>query len=151
MNYLFPVYERTGVRIEPGQWVRVFVAAYGGVWHHGIVRRVFWMGSGFAVEVIHNQKADGVIVSDWYDFAGGGVVHLHKAPSSPWHAIEIVSRAEAQIGKPYHVFAQNCEHLASFAFVGEAKSETVTNWGVLVAASVALVGLIAWANGPGSA
>jgi hypothetical protein len=29
-----------------------------------------------------------------------------------------IARAEATIGKPYTLFAQNCERFASFAFTG---------------------------------
>jgi triosephosphate isomerase len=51
-----------------------------------------------------------------------------------------VARAEANIGKPYYLFAQNCEHFASFAFTGQAKSETVkaVGWMALGVLAVAL-------------
>jgi hypothetical protein len=116
------------------------VPAYGGVWHHGIVRRVYWAGyGGFAVEIIHNVKDGGVILSDWSDFQGNGIVHLHRRPSSTEQAQLVVTRAEAQLGKPYYFFAQNCEHLASFAFYGEAKSESLQAVGTM-----AVIGVLAF-------
>src|SRR5262245_25376716 len=91
----------TGDPIQSGDWVKVVVPTYGGVWHHGIVRRVYWNGYSFAVEVIHNVKDGGVTLSDWSDFQGNGIVHLYRRASSAEHARMVVARAEAQIGKPY--------------------------------------------------
>jgi len=41
------------------------------------------------------------------------------------------------MGKPYHLFNQNCEHFASFAFAGKAESTSVKAVGAL-----ALVGIV---------
>jgi triosephosphate isomerase len=53
----------------------------------------------------------------------------------------VVARAEANIGKPYYLFAQNCEHFASFAFTGKADSETVKTVGLMVAGILAVAAL----------
>ena len=95
------------------------------MWHHGIVRSLVLVPGGIAVEVIHNTKGGGVAVADWYDFAGGNLILLHRSAESSAHAATVVARAEANIGQPYFVFAQNCEHFASFAFTGTAESESV--------------------------
>ena len=81
-----------------------------------------------------------VAVVDWYDFAAGDPVLLHRRPEAAAHAAAVVARAEANIGKPYYLFAQNCEHFASFAFTGQAKSETVkaVGWMALGVLAVAL-------------
>ena len=96
---------------------------------HGIVRRLFFVPGGIAVEIIHNTKGGNVTVVDWHDFAAGNPVLLHRRPESAEHAAAVVARAEANIGKPYYLFAQNCEHFASFAFTGEAESKTVQGLG----------------------
>ena len=51
-----------GIPIALGDWVRVFVPRKG-IWHHGIVRRIYWAGNGFAVEIANNMIGRGVI--DW--------------------------------------------------------------------------------------
>lgn len=114
----------TGVQIQPGDWVRVYSSRFG-VWHHGIVRRLVLVPGGIAVEIVHNTKGGGVAVADWYDFADGNTVFLHRRPESPEHAAQVVARAEVNIGKPYALLAQNCEHFAAFAFTGQAESESI--------------------------
>jgi hypothetical protein len=130
----------TGQQIQPGDWVRVFSSRFG-IWHHRIVRRLVLVPGGIAVEIIHNTKGGGVAVADWYQFADGNPVLLHSHPSSPTHASQVVARGEANIGKPYALFAQNCEHFASFAFTGQAESMTVATLGWMVAGVLAVAAL----------
>jgi hypothetical protein len=127
----------TGVQIQPGDWVRVFSSRFG-VWHHGIVRRLVFVPGGVTVEIIHTTKGDGVAVVDWHEFADGNSILLHRRPESAMHTAYIVARAEANIGKPYFLFAQNCEHFASFAFTGKAESETVNALGWVAVGIVAV-------------
>jgi hypothetical protein len=134
-----PTYQ-TGQPIQPGDWVRVYSSRFG-VWHHGIVRRLVFVQGGVAVEIIHNTKCDSVAVVDWYEFADGNPILLHRHPESAMHAAVVVARAEANIGKPYFLFAQNCEHFASFAFTGQAESETVKTVGLMVAGILLVVTL----------
>lgn len=126
----------TGDQIRAGDWVRVMSSRYG-VWHHGIVRRLALVPGGIAVEIIHNTKGGGVAATDWHEFTDGNPVVLHRSPESSTHAAYIIARAEANLGKPYALFAQNCEHCASFAFTGEAESESIKTVGLMA------VGLIA--------
>lgn len=126
-----------GEEIQAGDWVRVYSSRYG-VWHHGIVRRLHIVATGIAVEIVHNNKEHGVGVADWYDFASGNIVHLHQRAVSLEHAAEVVRRAEANIGKPYALFAQNCEHFASFAFFGKAESASMKTLGWMAAGVVAM-------------
>lgn len=123
----------TGEPIAAGDWIRVYVPRFG-VWHHGIVRRIFRVWEGFAIEVAHNKKTSGVSISDWYDFSAGNQVHLHRKPSRQY-VPEILARVEGNVGKPYHVFAQNCEHFASYAFTGRAESKSVeiVGWSAVLA------------------
>jgi hypothetical protein len=124
-------------RIQVGDWVRVYSSQFG-VWHHGIVRRLVSVLGGVAVEIIHNTKGGGVALADWYDFAGGNPILLHRSPESSAHAAQVVARAEANLGKPYALFAQNCEHFASFAFLGTAESESVKAVGWMAVGLVAI-------------
>lgn len=135
---MMPTYAN-GIPIALGDWVRVFVPRKG-IWHHGIVRRIYWAGNGFAVEIANNMIGRGVIASDWYDFADGQVVELHRQATSSIHIQEILARVESNLGKPYNLFAQNCEHFASLAFNGKAESKSVAVAGFVVLAAI-IIGL----------
>jgi hypothetical protein len=134
---MMPTYTN-GLPITLGDWVRVFVPRKG-VWHYGIVRSIYWAGNGFAVEIANNMIGRGVIASDWYEFADGQTVELHRRAASPIHVQGILARIESNLGKPYNLFAQNCEHFASFAFNGKAESKSVAAIGVVALAAIIVV------------
>ena len=134
-----PTYQ-TGQPIQPGDWLRVYSSTFG-VWHHGIVRRLVFVPGGVAVEIIHNTKGGGVAVVDWYEFADRNQILLLRRPESPTHAAHVVARAEANVGKPYFLFAQNCEHFASFAFTGRAESECLKALGWMAVGTAVVVGI----------
>jgi hypothetical protein len=123
-----------GTPILAGDWVRVYVPRLG-VWHHGIIQLLYWAQNGIAVQIVHNDKTRGVSFIDWHAFSGGNAILLHKRPCQA-HARAVVARATANVGKPYHLFAQNCEHFASFAFTGQAKSESMQVLGTIAAVMV---------------
>ncbi len=131
---MMPTYAN-GVPIELCDWVRVFVPRLG-VWHHGIVRQIYWAGHGFAVEIANNKKGFGVIASDWYEFAEGQTIMLQRR-ADPAVKETILWRIDQCMGQPYHLFAQNCEHFASFAFTGKAESHSMKAIGVVAAIAVA--------------
>lgn len=106
--------------IQPGDWVRVWVPSLT-VWHHGIVRRLVPTPTGFAVEIIHNNKASGGL-TEWYAFGCDCPIQLYRRPVSLEHARLVIAKAESQMHQPYDLFAQNCEHFASWAFTGRAES-----------------------------
>jgi Lecithin retinol acyltransferase len=114
-----------GELILPGQWVKVWVKAMGGIWHHGIVRRIVRDGDGFDIDIVHNVKNGGVIVSSLEGFSEGGSVFLEGRPSSQEHTRLILATAVANLRKPYSTFSQNCEHFCWFCYTWEPKSETV--------------------------
>jgi len=134
---MLPTYVN-GEPINLADWVKVYVPRLG-VWHHGIVRRIYPTWNGLAVEIAHNMKKSGITVSDWYEFADGNVVVLQRHVESEEHIRQILERVEANIGKPYDLFAQNCEHFASFAFTGQAESKSIQLVGLVGAGVVALV------------
>jgi lecithin:retinol acyltransferase len=119
-----------------GDWIKVYLPQLG-VWHHGVVVSFSWNGP----VVAHNRKGAGTITSYWNDFSEGQTVHLHKRAQSGAHVREILVRVNANLNKSYRLFAQNCEHFASFVFTGKAESTTVQGW-TLVAACVALFALL---------
>jgi hypothetical protein len=128
-----------GSPIGLGDWVRVFLP-HRGVWHHGIVRRIMLVAGVFVVEIAHNMKSTGIVVTDLVQFADAQPIFLHRRPL-PVQVPEILARVDASVGKPYHVFAQNCEHFASFALMGRAESASVRTVVALTLAGVVLVGL----------
>ncbi|HLJ28776.1 MAG TPA: lecithin retinol acyltransferase family protein [Candidatus Angelobacter sp.] len=120
----------------PGDWVKVYRSELG-IWHHGIV--TVW--NGVRAMVAHNQKGVGIINADWNVFAEGGTVHSHQRPLSNAHVQMIMTRVNDSIGKPYHLFAQNCEHFASFAFNGKPESPTVASYSMLAVLALGAVAL----------
>jgi hypothetical protein len=124
-----------------GDWVRVW--SLSGVWHHGIVFRMTFATWGMeSVEIAHNVKAGGITVSDWNQFSDGRPVVLCQRASSPAHVQQILTRVESRLGKGrYHLFAQNCEHFASFAFNGKAESKSMQILGLMAVGAV-LVGVL---------
>jgi hypothetical protein len=136
-----PTYS-TGEEIKAADWIRGTVRTGGGIWHHGIVWRVFWCRDRYCVEVIHNVKAGGVIISPLEEFADGPV-QLVGLPSSPEHAQSILAIAGLNRGKSYSAPFQNCEHFCSFCYTGTATSETVqrlTGMAVVVGIVFGLLG-----------
>jgi hypothetical protein len=136
MNFLTqPVYGN-GEPIWLGDWVKVFVPRLG-VWHHGIVRGLPYLTTGlFVADIAHNMKLTGITMTDLTRFAEGQPVILHRRPL-PAQVAGILARVDSSMGKPYHLFNQNCEHFASFAFAGKAESTSVKAVGAL-----ALVGIV---------
>jgi hypothetical protein len=127
-----------------GDWVRVWSRS--GVWHHGIVFRMMFATWGVgSVEIANNVKAGGITVSDWDQFSEGRPVVLVQRASSPAHVEQILARVETGLGQHYNLFAQNCEHFASFAFNGKAESKSMQILG-LVAAGAVIVKLLAGKN-----
>jgi hypothetical protein len=137
-----PTYS-TGMPIMVGDWVKVLSRF--GVWHHGIVRQIMFTMSAVYVEIANNVKAGGITVSDWNQFSEGREVVLCHRASSPAHVQEIMARVNGSMGQPYHLFAQNCEHFASFAFYGKAESKSMQTLG-LFAAGVVVVKLLTGKN-----
>jgi hypothetical protein len=134
-----PIYAN-GELILPGQWVKVLTQTWGGVWHHGIVRRVTRTPDGsFYIDIIHNVKDGGVIISSLEDFSNGSIVFFVRRPSSPEHAKVILATADANLEKPYSAFSQNCEHFCWFCYTWEPKSETVQAFVGLAATACVLV------------
>jgi hypothetical protein len=120
-----------------GDWVKVFLPRLG-VWHEGIVVSVAFVFGGFQAVVAHNSKGKGVVQSYWAHFSEGQPVILHRRATSQMHGQQILQRVYANLGQPYLLLAQNCQHFASLAFTGKAESPATRAVG-----GVALVAIIA--------
>lgn len=118
-----------------GDWVKVFLPRLG-VWHEGIVVNVALMYGGFQAAVAHNSKGRGVVQSSWLDFSEGQPVILHRRATSQMHVHEILQRVYANLGQPYLLLAQNCQHFASLAFTGKAESPATKAVGGLAVVAV---------------
>jgi len=102
----------------------ICVRRSGGYCHHGIYR-----GSGF---VIHywspdsgGKQGSAVRVSTLVDFVDGGEVKLVEY-GRRFSAEAAVARAESKLGQgDYSVFANNCEHFATWCVVGEHSSAQI--------------------------
>jgi hypothetical protein len=136
MRFLTDLLYANGEPIYPADWIRVF-APRAGVWHHGVVTQMQYLTEGlFTVEVAHNMKLTGIVTTDLADFGDiGQPVFLHRRPH-PALVPEISGRVRSALGKPYHLFAQNCEHFASFAHTGKAQSTSVNTVGLLTLGGV---------------
>lgn len=119
-----------GQRIKEGDWIKARSQRFG-VWHHGIVQRVYPVSAagGWAVDIAHNMKESGVALTGLDSFAGGSDVLLERRALSLAHVSEIRARVAGSLGKPYNLFAANCEHFASFAFFGKPESKSVNALG----------------------
>lgn len=107
-----------------GDWVKVFLPRLA-VEHEGIVVNVAHMYGGFQAAVAHNMKGKGVVQSYWLDFSEGQPVRLHKRAESPLHVHQVLQRVYRNLGAPYSLVNQNCQHFASLAFTGKAESPSV--------------------------
>lgn len=118
-----------------GDWVKVFLPRLG-VWHEGIVVNVALMYGGFQAAVAHNSKGKGVVQSSWLDFSEGQPVTLHRRAASRMHVHQILQRVYKNLGQPYLLLAQNCQHFASLAFTGKAESPATKAVGGLAVVAV---------------
>jgi hypothetical protein len=118
-----------------GDWVKVFLPRLG-VWHEGIVVNVALVFGGFQAAVAHNMKGKGVVQSSWQEFSEGQPVVFHRRAASHMHVREILQRVYANLGKPYLLVGQNCQHFASFAFTGKAESPASRTVGGLAVVAI---------------
>lgn len=95
--------------------------------------------------VIHASKDDGRVLDDSFQrFSGGLAVSIAKR-ATPGMGAEVVRHARALIGRPYDLLTWNCEHLATYAAEGEARSPQLRG-GLFALASFAAVSAYAFAT-----
>jgi|SRR5882672_5633932 len=84
----------------------------------------------------HNSKGKGVVQTYWQEFSEGQLVLLHRRAESQLHVQQIWQRVYANLGKPYLLLGQNCQHFASFAFTGKAESPAARTVGGLAVVAI---------------
>ncbi|MFZ5479024.1 MAG: hypothetical protein ACOZNI_19795 [Myxococcota bacterium] len=101
---------------------KVKCRGWGGLWHYGTF--VGWDPSNFAEMFVHNAKGKGVVLTDEGGFAEGETVFVvsHAARGDELATCE---RAFAELGRPYRLLTDNCEHHADRAAGGPGVSPTV--------------------------
>ena len=124
----YPSYS-DGSRMAPGDELVVFYPDLHGIPHRGLVYQLFEGPLGVeAIEIIHNsERAGGVYVVSWDDFAQAQTVKLRRRPGSADHTRQIIALADKLKGHPYDAAKANCEHFTDWCYNGgtEAKSETL--------------------------
>jgi len=76
--------------------------------------------------VIHNAKADGVIMSSLVEFSEGDEIFIrHKATGNHYERMNIAQRALSLLGTKYDLIKFNCEHAAYYAQRGVADSPQI--------------------------
>jgi hypothetical protein len=105
-------FERPLRQATPGQWIRSW---NGMVWHHGIVTGV-WLNPAtnvWQIVVTHAIPNAGVVATTLEGFCEGRLIEIVAQPLSEEHQRLILKTAQANLGKSYTLFNQNCEHFAS--------------------------------------
>ena len=148
------------IKMKPGTWVKEYCRTKGmfSFWHHGIVSEVD-KRTQYPTKIIHfcipeqNQDltTERVIcetsVAYFLEDAEDPQV-VDQEPKFSYR--EIVERAQQYIGKgEYDLKSKNCEHFASWCYLGAAYSEQVLFNGIaaiVIIASIAIAGVVACAN-----
>jgi hypothetical protein len=121
--------------IQVGDMIRVPGAM--GTYHVGIyVGRT----GGRPRAVVHNAKGLGVVICDLGEFAAGRAVELEsRVPGGWWAQQRAARRALSLVGLKYDLLNFNCEHAATLAQTGEARSSQLraAGTGLLVILGIA--------------
>jgi hypothetical protein len=89
--------------------------------------------------VVHNSKRGGVILSTFSDFADNSQVFIHqKAVGDFLERQTIVQRALSLLGTKYDLLKFNCEHAATMAQSGVARSPQIAGYAVLALITLGL-------------
>lgn len=125
---------------QPGAVIRVRRSL--GVYHYGIVDQYIWGGRGQMV--VHNTKGKGVEFTSISEFAAGQRIEIVSVPQY-WSADTILKRAKSQLGKPYDLFAANCEHFVNWVVTGVKKSDQLS-FGVTATVLIGCLALVVVAS-----
>jgi hypothetical protein len=111
-----------------------------GAWvHKGIIHSVEIVGSILRIWVIENNPhRRGVGYRTLEDFSNGRSVWIERPAQSCQEANAIVSRAESQFGRPYHLLTFNCEHFVTQALGLEAESKQLQQCALTAALGLTL-------------
>ena len=88
--------------------------------------------------VITAVPIPGVVELPWHEFSKGRTIHDCGYPSE-LPPLEVVGNARAQIGQPYRLLSNNCEHLVREAHQLKRESPQLQTWvavGLLTVATI---------------
>src|SRR2546425_9954624 len=94
--------------------------------------------------VVHNTKGKGVEHTSLSEFAAGQPIEVVSVQQY-WSADTILRRAKSQLGKPYDLFQENCEHFVNWVVTGVKKSDQLA-FGVAAALIAFLVYVVIASN-----
>lgn len=143
-------------QLRPGAWVKIRISqpnssssgAWLPCWHHGIVTEV----SGPCAKIIHfslPEKATDAKVRvvretslEWFLAGGTDAEVVDAEPNYTYE--EVVDRALSYVGSTgYRLPTRNCEHFASWCYLGSAFSRQVFAFGVGCGVTAVVFGVIA--------
>ncbi len=120
--------------LQPGDILVRNKSIFGIIDHYGL-----YVGNNM---VIDNHPERGVSQMSLRSFLNGRSLEKIKRYSGGWFGRQqVVNRAYALIGKPYHLTKYNCEHLVNEAWGAGRKSQQVANAGMLFFLSLAIWGI----------
>lgn len=128
------------MQVQVGDKLRI--PGFPGTLHYGI-----YVGSTREAlrGVVHNAKGLGVVISELEEFAAGHAVVVEtRVMGGWWIQRRVAQRALSLLGRNYDLMNFNCEHAATWAQSGEARSPQVSGY---VLAALLLVGLCALSEG----
>ena len=149
-------------QLFPGYWIKVYVpqpsntasSACLPCWHHGIISSV----SGGVVKVIHftqpetpdtaspttSTTGDRSVLEtslEWFLVGGTNAQVVDAEPAYSY--LDVVARARGHLGATtYSLPTRNCEHFASWCFLGSAFSHQVWAFGAGASIIGVLLGVI---------
>ncbi|MFY0608523.1 MAG: lecithin retinol acyltransferase family protein [Cyclobacteriaceae bacterium] len=127
-------YRRILNSLQPGDVLVRNKSAIGVIDHFGL-----YVGNG---NVIDNHPERGVSQISLSSFLNGRSLEKIQAFTGNWHSRQqVLNRAFALIGRPYHLTRFNCEHFVNEVWGAGRKSKQVENVGVLLFFSLAIWGL----------
>jgi hypothetical protein len=127
--------------LRPGTVVSVWIFPF--FRHRGIVSNQFYGNEPMVIS--NSARVGGIAEEPWDIFAADKVVYADGYPSN-LPSVEVLRRARALIGKPYHVLRWNCEHLTSYAHGREPESPQLATM-VILAVMVLMVGSVTAKSG----
>lgn len=118
----------------------VYVDA-GFVRHYGIVIDFNEIGS---LTIISNSKNLGCVAEETIENFSGGRKIVNSGYPSNFSSSHLVARAQQQIGMPYKLFSENCEHFVRWVHHLKPESPQLQTFAMIV--SVALFLMLATRN-----
>ena len=98
-------------------------------------------GDGTVIHYIRRGAVRRVERTPWHEFTRGAQVHL-RTYRARLPVEQIVTNAESRLhARGYSLVRNNCEHLASWASTGYARSSQVRRWAVVASTAVAAAGV----------